>query len=68
MEIVKCAELAEKIREKRPNVKIIFMSGHTDPKILKQKLVNNKFPFLQKPVKMDVLFDNIATVLNQKDD
>ncbi len=42
-------ELADHVRELRPDVRILFMSGYTDDEVLRRQLVDEGQPFLQKP-------------------
>jgi len=52
-------ELARRISAERPTLKTIFMSGYTDERIKKQRLLNSRAAFLQKPVSMEVVLRTI---------
>lgn len=42
-------KLAETLTQKKPGIKIIFMSGHTDDKVNFEKILEKGVPFLAKP-------------------
>ena len=42
-------ELAERLTEARPGLRVIFMSGYTADTMLRQGIAETGRPFLQKP-------------------
>ena len=42
-------KLAETLTQKKPDLKLIFMSGHTDDKVNFEKILEKGVPFLAKP-------------------
>jgi len=60
-------KLAERILTIRPEIKVLFMSGHTQDVILKEG-VNAGTPFLQKPFTPAALAYKVREVLNSHDD
>jgi two-component system cell cycle sensor histidine kinase/response regulator CckA len=42
-------ELAETLRPKLPETKVIFMSGYTDDSVVRHGIDHEKVAFLQKP-------------------
>lgn len=56
-------ELVDRLREDRPEVKAIFMSGYTDQIIAQQGLLAVGIDFLEKPFEKDELLRKIAETL-----
>jgi CheY-like chemotaxis protein len=56
--------LSELIRSKRPQTKILYMSGYTDGIIIGDGAVDVRDTFLQKPVTVDVLCSKVRAVLD----
>ena len=56
-------ELAERIREARPDVRTLFMSGYTGDTIVRHGVVEADVAFLQKPIRPEVLLDKVDEVL-----
>jgi CheY-like chemotaxis protein len=52
-------ELAERVKLRRPSVRILFMSGYTDDEVLRRQLVEEGQPFLQKPFTREQLVASI---------
>lgn len=53
-------ELASEIKEARPDVRVMFMSGHVDGTLL---ILNHGWSFVQKPFVMKVLLERVASAL-----
>ncbi|MGH2934682.1 MAG: response regulator [Gaiellaceae bacterium] len=58
-------ETAERIREIRPGVPVVFMSGYTDDAVLRRGIGDGATPFLQKPFGTDDLARAIDGALSQ---
>jgi CheY-like chemotaxis protein len=58
-------ELAERILALRPDVKVLFMSGHTEDVLLKEG-VKAGMPFLRKPFAPDDLARKVREVLDSQ--
>jgi len=58
-------ELAERILTIRPDIKVLFMSGHTQDVILKEG-VKAGTPFLQKPFTPNDLANKVRAVLDSQ--
>jgi two-component system, cell cycle sensor histidine kinase and response regulator CckA len=56
-------ELAERIRERDPRVKVIFMSGYTDDEVIRQGVSHAEQAFLQKPFSATGLAEKVREVL-----
>jgi PAS domain S-box-containing protein len=54
---------ARQVRERRPAVKVLYVSGYA----ASQTLIDDDAPFLEKPFKLDVLARLIRTVLDAPD-
>lgn len=59
-------EAFEEIRAIQPDIKALFMSGYTEDVIQRKKIIEEKLPFLQKPVRPRVLLTNIRDMLDGK--
>jgi two-component system cell cycle sensor histidine kinase/response regulator CckA len=56
-------DLADRIREARPSLKVLFMSGYTDHAVVYREL-SAGVPFLQKPFTPDTLARKVRAVLD----
>lgn len=59
-------ELAERIKEKRPSIKILFMSGYTDETIAYYGIPITKKIFLQKPLTPKKLAASVREILDEE--
>jgi two-component system cell cycle sensor histidine kinase/response regulator CckA len=57
-------ELAEILRSRAPDLKVILMSGYTDDAIVLQGLENATTPFRQKPFSPSALVETVRRVLD----
>lgn len=57
-------QLAEKLREIRPELKVLFMSGHTDDAVLRHGVEQSQVAFIQKPFSLEALTLKIREVLD----
>jgi two-component system cell cycle sensor histidine kinase/response regulator CckA len=60
------SELAPRLAELRPDVRVLFMSGYTDDGILRQGLIAEGGHFLQKPFTPEVLARKVRDVLDSE--
>ncbi|HQU14080.1 MAG TPA: response regulator, partial [Thermodesulfobacteriota bacterium] len=58
-------ELTERIRLQRPDLRILYMSGYTDDVILRQGVIEDGIPFLQKPFTPEALARKVREVLDR---
>jgi CheY-like chemotaxis protein len=56
-------ELADSLREVRPDLKVLFVSGYTDSAIVHHGVLDPGTHFLQKPFTPDVLAEKVRFVL-----
>ena len=56
-------DLAERVSEIHPSVRVIYMSGYTADVVAQQGVVGRDERFLQKPFSTDALLDEIARAL-----
>ena len=59
-------ELVKIVESKRPELKVIYMSGYTDHAIVRNGLLAGNVPFLQKPFAPDRLAHKVREVLNSR--
>lgn len=57
-------DLAQRILEQKPRLKIIYISGYTDDMLLSTGALGPGMSFLRKPLKPDVLAGRIREVLD----
>jgi two-component system cell cycle sensor histidine kinase/response regulator CckA len=57
-------ELTERIRPLRPDLRILYMSGYTDDAILRDGVLEDGIPFLQKPFTPEGLARKVREVLD----
>ena len=57
-------ETAELLKAQRPEMKVLFMSGHTENSIVHHGVLNPGVAFLQKPFKHDLLVSKVREVLD----
>jgi two-component system cell cycle sensor histidine kinase/response regulator CckA len=57
-------ELAQRLTQMRPDMQVLYMSGHTDDAILRHGVRDALYSFIQKPFTMDVLARKIRALLD----
>ena len=57
-------ELARILRQKRPDLKAIFMSGYSEEVVIRQGLADPATPFIQKPASVETLTRRVRDVLD----
>jgi PAS domain S-box-containing protein len=57
-------ELARRLRESRPSLPVVFMSGYTDDVVLRRGLLESGVPFLEKPLSPVKLTQKMRQVLD----
>jgi CheY-like chemotaxis protein len=60
-------ELAEKLIEKIPNLKILFTSGYTDDPAMQHNVIETTANFIQKPFTPKILVQKVREVLDGND-
>lgn len=58
------SELAEKLKSKLPNLKILFTSGYTDEAVIRHGVIVGNTNFIQKPFAPDDLANKIRKILD----
>jgi len=56
-------ELADRLKKRRPGIKVLFMSGYTDDTIVHQGVLENVAEFIQKPFGPDELAVKVREML-----
>lgn len=57
-------EVYKEIKTINPNIKVLFISGHTKDVVLKKGIEEKKFNFIAKPLKQDDFLSKIREVLD----
>jgi two-component system cell cycle sensor histidine kinase/response regulator CckA len=57
-------DLAEQLTAGRPNLRVLFMSGYTDDAVIRQRVLEEGAPFLQKPFTPRALATKVREVLD----
>jgi two-component system cell cycle sensor histidine kinase/response regulator CckA len=57
-------ELAQQVASKRPAIKVLFISGHTDDAVLRHGLAQPGTGFLQKPFALEDLLQRVRALLD----
>jgi PAS domain S-box-containing protein len=57
-------ELAQKLRSVRPGLKFLFMSGYPDDAVVRQGVLEEGAPFIQKPFMLEALARKVRDVLD----
>jgi len=57
-------ETAQLLKAQRPDLRVLFMSGHTENSIVHHGVLDPGVAFLQKPFKHDVLVSKVREVLD----
>jgi CheY-like chemotaxis protein len=57
-------ELAARLRESRPDLPVVFISGYTDEIVTRRGLLDSGMSFLEKPVAPEVLTRKLREVLD----
>jgi CheY-like chemotaxis protein len=58
-------ELARRLWETRPGLRVVFMSGYTDDVVNRRGLLDSGVPFLEKPISPEVLARKMRQVLGE---
>lgn len=57
--------LADRLKDSRPEMKVLYMSGYTDDAVVRHGLLEADIAFLQKPFSPDSLIGKVREVLDQ---
>ncbi len=60
-------QLVERLREMRPGLKVLFMSGYTDDAVVRHGVLEADYAFLQKPFTSTVLAQKVRAVLDARE-
>ena len=58
-------ELARRLAERRPQMKVLYMSGYTDDAVILHGVLTEQTAFLEKPFTANRLLRKIREVLDQ---
>ena len=57
-------ELAEALRDRRPDLKVLYISGYTDDEVLQRGIRGREVAFVRKPFASDELMRRVRAVLD----
>jgi PAS domain S-box-containing protein len=57
-------ELAEKLSEIAPDIKVLFTSGYTDDAVVRHGITETTMNFIQKPFSLDILAQKVRQILD----
>jgi two-component system, cell cycle sensor histidine kinase and response regulator CckA len=57
-------ELADRLRARRPELKVLYMSGYTDDTVVRRGLLERSLAFIQKPFSQELLARKVREVLD----
>jgi FixJ family two-component response regulator len=57
------AEMAKRLTEKHPRLKVLYMSGYTDESIVQHGVLEPGIAFLSKPFKPEALIERVRKIL-----
>jgi CheY-like chemotaxis protein len=58
-------ELARRLADSRPDMKVLYVSGYTDDAIVRHGILDSGVVFLQKPFSPDALARKVAETLSK---
>jgi two-component system, cell cycle sensor histidine kinase and response regulator CckA len=58
-------ELAAQLRQLRPGLPVLFMSGYTDDEMVRRGLIEPDHPFLSKPFTLEILAGAVRVLIDQ---
>ncbi len=59
-------ELAKRLANARPDMKVLFMSGYTDDSVVRHGILEGQLAYIQKPITPDALRRNVREVLGPR--
>ena len=59
-------ELAKRLAQTRPEMKVLCMSGYTDDAAVRHGVIDAAFAYLQKPITVDTLTRKVRDVLDAR--
>jgi PAS domain S-box-containing protein len=59
-------ELADKLKARRPNVRVLFMSGYTDDAVVRHGMLEPGLAYLEKPFRPPTLLKKVRGVLQSR--
>ena len=57
-------ELADRLNQRRPETKVLFMSGHTENAIVHHGVLRPGIAFIQKPFRLETLVHKVREMLD----
>jgi CheY-like chemotaxis protein len=59
-------QVAEQMLKRRPELKVLYLSGYTDDAVVRHGVLKGQAPFLQKPFSAGTLSQKVREVLDAK--
>ncbi len=60
------SDLAQKVTERKPDMKVLFMSGYTDDAVVRHGILREGIAYLQKPFSREALLREVREVLDER--
>jgi CheY-like chemotaxis protein len=64
MPVLNGGDLARRLQAERPGLRVLFMSGYTDDAVVRQGVLEEGIPYLQKPFTAETLAGKVREVLD----
>jgi FixJ family two-component response regulator len=58
-------ELAERLQERFPDIRILYASGYTDEIVIRNGILESNAAFLQKPYQLSTLSEKLTQLLRR---
>ncbi len=58
-------DLASRIQQRRPEIRVLYLSGYTENAVIQQGVLDGGLAFLQKPVVPGTLLRKVREVIEQ---
>jgi CheY-like chemotaxis protein len=59
-------ELVDRLLTKRPDLKVLFISGYTNDEVVRRGVAKSDIAFIQKPFTAESLMQKVRQVLEQR--